>query len=202
MPPFKSWLRPSIDGVSGQSGDEVGAVLDVIRTAMTVDDAAGATGKWVGVLGFSQGAKLCASLLYTQQYCREPLAIEPPILPHFRFGILLAGRAPLAWLGGREDAPDGVANDATTSASSNTDAAYMSEHERLIVPTLHVHGLRDPGLDLHRQLKDLCCRPDSARVLEWDGAHAVPLKSVDVRLLTDAITAIAKDAGVSIEQRV
>jgi len=159
---------------------------------MEADDQQGATGDWVGLLGFSQGAKLCASLLYTQQYCRERLGQEPPILPHFRFGVLLAGRSPLVWLDSDSNAPPGLANDATTYAASQVDVPVA---ERLRVPTLHIHGLRDPGLESHRELLKQCCDATSARVLEWDGVHSVPLKTVDVRPLADAILSLTESSA-------
>ena len=74
---------------------------------MRHDNETGATGDWVAVLGCSQGAKMAASLLYRQQVYEETRLVvgttsghatqklQPPDQPKFRFGILLAGSAPL-----------------------------------------------------------------------------------------------------------
>lgn len=167
---------------------------------MAADDRSGATGEWVGVLGFSQGAKLCASLLYTQQYCRERLDKEPPIQSNFRFGVLLAGQNPLLWLDSDANAPPGLASDATRDASSKAEAHAMPLENRLRVPTLHVHGLRDPGLTTHRELLKRSCDSKTTQVLEWDGAHSVPLRTADVRLLTEAIVSLAEKTGCLMAQ--
>lgn len=56
--PFRRWLRwlpehPAIDEES--CIEEIGYAM---RTAMEDDDREGGTGEWVGLVGFSQGAKL------------------------------------------------------------------------------------------------------------------------------------------------
>lgn len=36
---------------------------------------------------------------------------------------------------------------------------YAGPENILTLPTIHVHGLQDPGLHLHRQLLEMCCAP-------------------------------------------
>lgn len=66
--PFKSWLRgvhpdqPEPDPTSTWE-----AVDGVLAQAVFEDDAKGASGPWVGLLGFSQGAKMAASVLLRAQ---------------------------------------------------------------------------------------------------------------------------------------
>lgn len=182
----------SDDGSDQRPGTAVKPVLDAIKTAIEADEQQGATGEWLGVLGFSQGAKICASLLYTQQYCRGTFGQEPLILPSFCLGVLSAGRSPLGWLGSNARVPPGLVSNPTLYAASKTDAHAMPAADRLRVPTLHVHGLRDPSLTAHRELVKQCCDSESARVLEWDGVHSVPLQTLDVRPLAEAIIALAK----------
>ncbi|KMU74434.1 hypothetical protein CISG_04505 [Coccidioides immitis RMSCC 3703] len=71
----------------------------------------------------------------------------------------------------------------------------MGEEHVLKLPTIHVHGLADPGLHLHRELLENYCSVDSARVVEWNGAHRVPLKSADVNPLIEEILDLAKEIG-------
>ena len=72
---------------------------------MEEDDREGGRGEWVGLMGFSQGAKLAASILLEQQARADKARREGkkewdtcfigiPGL-NWRFGVLLAGRAPL-----------------------------------------------------------------------------------------------------------
>ena len=65
-------------------------------------------------------------------------------------------------------------------------------NERLRLPTLHVHGLKDPGLRLHRELLRGCCDAQSVEVLDWDGAHQVPIKPGDVGALAKGILKLVR----------
>ncbi|KAK5716610.1 hypothetical protein LTR15_009502 [Elasticomyces elasticus] len=196
--PFLAWLRWSYkDGAKmPMPGEAVDSIHHNIKAAMDLDDARGATGEWVGLLGFSQGAKLAASLLYTQQYCLRVLGREPSLhLPCFGFAVLIAGRSPLIWLDAESKVPRGLIDAGTLSRAVPTDLEPVPRDERLVVPTLHVHGLKDPGLELHRGMLGGCCGEASVEVMEWEGAHQVPIKSVDVAALAQAILSLARRSG-------
>ncbi len=187
--PFRSWMRPQ-PGAAGMRGWGQGAVLDfevvdaVLDTAMRKDDKLGACGKWIGLLGFSQGARLAGCLLLRQQQqlgeeSEEEvdslpwlLSKQQPVLPSFRFAVLMAGRGPLA-----ADSADPVL---------------------LRLPTVHVHGTLDAGLTMHRQLLHGCCVEESARLVEWCGDHRVPIKTRDVAPVVAAMRAVASESGAII----
>ena len=63
------------------------------------------------------------------------------------------------------------------------------------IPTLHVHGLRDPGLEQHQMLMDVYCQDGSTRLAEWDGGHRLPIKPHDVEAVVSKILELAKDTG-------
>lgn len=177
---------------------------------MQDDDREGGTGEWVGIMGFSQGAKMSASLLLEQQ-AREDKAqrlgtkIEPGPTGigsiHWRFGILLAGRAPLSNLN-----PQVLQSDALVSAGSISEGfQFCKEVDRgaiLRQATLHVHGTKDAGLNLHRKLLIDYCEDGSTTLVEWDGAHRIPIKSVDVDRVVAAIYDIAEGTGVNVVRTV
>ncbi|CAI7653001.1 unnamed protein product [Penicillium glandicola] len=160
--PFRAWLpRPGIKEL------DVDRIDECIFAAMAADDQAGATGEWVGLMGFSQGAGVAASLLLRQQRYNESLASTWGLgcsaknpSPGYRFAVLLAGRGPLMDMG---------------SVGDNT----WSKSDLLQLPTIHVHGLRDPGIEMHRDLLR-CCLESSTRLVEWDGNHRVPVTTKDV----------------------
>ncbi|KAH8732879.1 serine hydrolase FSH [Phaeosphaeriaceae sp. PMI808] len=208
--PFRRWTRwlpehPDIDAES--CIEEIGYAL---RTSMEDDNRAGGTGEWVGLMGFSQGAKLSASLLLEQQ-AREDFAkreckkIQPGLigLPgiDWRFGILLAGRAPLNNLN-----PDLMKSPALVSAGNISEGPEFCEtvgKEAIIhKPTLHVHGTADPGLRLHRKLLREYCQDGTKTLLEWSGAHRVPIMKKDVDPLVNAIYDLAENAGVWVTRTV
>ena len=67
------------------------------------------------------------------------------------------------------------------------------------IPTLHVHGLRDPGLEYHQDLLKECFDLSYTRLVEWDGEHRVPIKTKDVATVTGAIFAMAFDVGICLD---
>lgn len=88
--PFRAWLRWSPDSI----GDEecvTEEILSAIDLAVQEDNAAGATGEFVAVLGFSQGAKIAASILKAVQTCRRMLEPQWQIFRSLAFGVLMAG---------------------------------------------------------------------------------------------------------------
>ncbi|CBX95682.1 hypothetical protein IAQ61_004512 [Plenodomus lingam] len=206
--PFRRWLRwlpehPEIDTES--CIEEIGYSL---RSAIVEDNRLGFTGEWVGLMGFSQGAKLCASLLIEQQAREEEAkksgeAIQPSLVGFsdciWRFGILLAGRAPLSNLH-----PDLLESDALVNAGDLSEGFQFSGevhvHAKLRKPTLHVHGMADAGLHLHRRLFHEYCEGGTATLVEWEGAHRIPLKSKDVMRVATAIYDMAEVAGVEVHR--
>ncbi|RDW58829.1 LijB [Coleophoma cylindrospora] len=195
--PFRSWMKPqpgaaypfstpphrADDVLMPVHEDDANEVINAIDASLAAtikaDDEAGATGEWVGLLGFSQGAKLAASLLLREQYQMELAGLSykrtsrPSPGPKFRFAVLLAGRGPLvtlnpdfqAFFGREEDIQEAI----------------------LRLPTVHVHGLQDEGLAFHRDLRDRCCARESTTTVEWDGNHRVPIKEPDVAAVVKAL---------------
>ncbi|KAL4993162.1 serine hydrolase FSH [Aspergillus recurvatus] len=172
--PFRSWVRPDTAGRMpvcwGPGSVDVEAIDLAISNAIEADDRAGATGRVAGLLGFSQGAKMAACLLFRQQEenarQNKPMDTTPKV--EYRFAVLLAGRGPLVALDnpGRDDI--------------------------LRLPTIHVHGTRDPGLHLHRELLHHHCAKGSAKLIEWNGNHRVPINARDVMPIVDAILDTAR----------
>ncbi|KAL9074402.1 MAG: hypothetical protein Q9157_004405 [Trypethelium eluteriae] len=201
--PFRSWMKPQPDTATAPTpfsipvhrahdvvmpvhesdATEVIAAIDAsLDDAMRADDEAGATGEWVGLLGFSQGAKLAASLLLREQDRMDNAGLTDQSrllkssssrVPMFRFAILLAGRGPLV----------------TLDPEIQTFAESKAEVQEAILqlPTVHVHGLRDEGLKMHRELRNRCCTKESTTLVEWDGDHRVPIKAEDVEAIVAAL---------------
>ncbi|KAJ9624050.1 hypothetical protein H2203_005498 [Taxawa tesnikishii (nom. ined.)] len=165
------------------------AAEEVMYAIRTAKDGDAGTGPWVGMLGFSQGAKLAASLLHEQQVRVER---EGTADTDYRFAVLLAGRQPLISFSELSSSP------ATLPAGAISEGfQYPGESDRILrLPTIHVHGLSDPGLHLHRQLMDKYCDRESVTLVEWDGTHRVPLKKTDVDKICTEIYRVAREQGV------
>jgi hypothetical protein len=193
--PFRRWLLNSPDDKDNESPYTLMAVERALASTMNHDDMKGASGSWVGLLGFSQGAKLAATLLLLQQARGEAFDRRRP---SFRFAVLMAGRAPvclntekLTVLGADERAFGTLPDRLDRLGKSSRDQV-----EQLIsLPTIHVHGLRDKGIEMHRKTLEYCGE-SSTRIIEWDGDHRLPIKSKDVALVVDAITCVAIETGI------
>lgn len=198
--PFRRWSRwleshPAIDAAAC-----VHEVLHAVESGMERDDG---VGEWVGVLGFSQGAKVACSLLLKQQLEADGAAAgagggdaTPAGLGTFRFGVILAGRAPLLALNDEMEGLRFLQSAAGLPGEADMDAIYDSPEYKLRLPTLHVHGLRDEGLELHRRCVEDYCAAGTTGVVEWDGPHRIPIKRVDVERVVEAITNMADEYGV------
>lgn len=194
--PFKRWLRwlPQHDPL-----DDAVAIADIdaaLDQAMAADDADGATGPWVGLLGFSQGAKMAASLLFRQQVRSEKLGASNAG-SNWRFAVLMAGRSPLVSLDPDVFKSPLLSDPGQIGLRAAPDLMEVIKGAHILkLPTIHVHGLADPGLELHRELlRDYC--DSSARLIEWQGPHRIPFKITDVQPIVDAIVQIAKETGAS-----
>ncbi|KAK5135019.1 hypothetical protein LTR08_005679 [Meristemomyces frigidus] len=186
--PFRRWLRwlpehPEIDAESA-----IEEVMYNISTAKNEDEG---TGPWVGLMGFSQGAKLSASLLYDQQIRLEK---EGRADTDYKFAVLLAARSPLVSFCDYSTSP------ALVSAGQISEGFHYegeSPH-KLSLPTIHVHGTNDLGLHLHRKMMNQYHDPKAVTLIEWDGTHRVPIKKVDVEPIVAAIYRVAREQGVEV----
>lgn len=196
--PFRRWLRwlavhPEIEMKAAVEGIE-----GAIEAAMAEDDTKGATGEWVGVLGFSQGAMVAGSLLLRQQERanREAIGSGRLAAVRFRFGVFMAGSAPLVSLEPDMGVMPGLGDASQLSRTSVPVGAGRRRDLVLRLPTVHVHGLRDPGLECHRQLLLQYCEGDeSTRLVEWDGNHRVPIKNTEVAAVVRQILDVAREVG-------
>jgi predicted esterase len=186
--PFRRWLRwlpehPEIDDESA-----IEEVFYAIKTAKDEDEG---DGPWVGLIGFSQGAKLASSLLYDQQIHQEK---DGKADTDYKFAVLLAGRSPLVSFSEYTNSPACVAAGAISEGF-----LYEGESPHILrIPTIHVHGLNDPGLHLHRKMLKQYHDPKTSTLIEWDGTHRVPIKKTDVEPIVKEIYRMAREAGVQV----
>lgn len=204
--PFRRWLRWLPEHAEIDADTCIEEIGYAMRTAMDDDDRDGGSGEWVGLMGFSQGAKLSVSLLLEQQAREEASQRDGTEIGtgltgipglSWRFGILLAGRAPPSNLN-----PDILKSEAFVSTADISEGFQfckaVDESAKLTKPTLHVHGMADPGLHLHRKLLQDYCKSSTATLVEWDGAHRIPLKSQDVEPVVAAIYDMTTRTGVEV----
>ena len=191
--PFKRWSRwlESHEAVEADKSREM--IWGTVQKAMKEDDERGASGEWVAVMGFSQGAKVACSILYEQQ-----LAVERGEKPRtgFKMGVIFAGRAPFLALGEESEGWSWMQSAGGIADGMDVESIDENPDKRLRAPTLHVHGLRDEGLALHRRAVEGYCAPGTAEVVEWDGLHRVPIKGTDVEKVVGKWIEMADEYGL------
>ncbi|KAJ6189928.1 hypothetical protein N7519_004836 [Penicillium mononematosum] len=69
--PFRRWFRWSPSHRVLKPKYHIEAIRKCLEDAMAGDDETGGCGPWVGLLGFSQGARLSASILFESQRRQE-----------------------------------------------------------------------------------------------------------------------------------
>ncbi|KAF2278160.1 uncharacterized protein EI97DRAFT_492713 [Westerdykella ornata] len=209
--PFYRWGRWQ-DAQEEVSDEVVIANIGLsLRRAMLLDDEEGATGPWIGLMGFSQGAKVAASLLLEQQTRLKAEATH--LLPkgrlgpgpigidglEWKFGILLAGRAPPSIMNPMVQKPSPALSRAGALTTEFEFPERVEEEAILKIPTVHMHGLSDPGLEWHRKLANDYCEESTRRVVELNIGHRLPFKSDDVDKLYDAIRDVLMISDLSYE---
>lgn len=144
-----------------------------IEEALGKDD--GKAGPFVGVIGFSQGARLAAGLLHEAQDRKGD-----GLLKGLRFGVLMNGSYPPL----RQSSSPSTA---LPRLSEHMHREWNDQHEGLIhTPSIHVHGRRDGALPLSKLLEK-CFDPNSATVLEYDNGHHLPVLDDDTKVIADHV---------------
>jgi pimeloyl-ACP methyl ester carboxylesterase len=125
---------------------------------------------FVGVMGFSQGAGMAASLLLRAQQARD--RGEESYWSTLQFGILLNGTADcLEWQAHR--------------------STQELKEDLIRIPTVQVHGLVDPWLSNGRMMLDCFFERDSLRLIEFNGGHHLIPDEDGTRKLAEAIREVS-----------
>jgi pimeloyl-ACP methyl ester carboxylesterase len=170
---------------------------EAILRAMMESNAEGADGEWIALMGFSQGAMVAASLLLRHQlHANNALSACGSV--SFRFAILMAGSAPLVSLDPYTSSDPAFVDAARyIPITGQACPSYLpcQEEHVLRLSTIHVHGLKDPGLARHRCLLNDFCAAETSMLVEWDGQHRVPIRTKDVAPVVNAIISVAVSSG-------
>ncbi|KAI4121218.1 MAG: hypothetical protein LQ338_006485 [Usnochroma carphineum] len=160
MGPYKRWINAD--------GDDEGKVRPLLQKIMAEDG-----GNFVGVLGFSQGARLALGLLHEKQ------EKHPEAFNNFGFGVFVCGTYP----------PLGLSSALfPITPTAQFESQYWEDrHESIIgIPSIHVIGAKDPFANKSRLLVR-CSEPASATVMEFNMGHHLPVKPADTQRLADRI---------------
>lgn len=117
-----------------------------------------AEGPFDGVLAFSDGAALAATvMIHDASICHHEFdGIDPtPASQHFKFAIFIASFPPY------------------DSTGRKRLDVRLAGGPQIHCPTIHIVGNMDPFRSLARLTQELCDR-DTTSVVRWDGHHEAP----------------------------
>jgi predicted esterase len=163
LEPYRRWL------VKG--AEEKPAVTDTLLRDVIEEQKRKDGRGFVGVLGFSQGAKIAAGLLLEQQVRQGKDGVDGR-REGFKFGVLFNGTTP----------------------PLTANLTYTEKGERVSIPSLHVVGRDDPwreeGLELYEKHFD----QTTARLMEFAVGHRLPVLAEDTAKTTDEILRMYEEA--------
>lgn len=166
--PFYRWMFPEGEN---QAPGQI-EVRETLKEAIAQDG-----GEFVGVLGFSQGARMSAGLLADQHNG------DNEGMPKFKFGVLCCGAHP----------PMSLAYSQKPYKPVNPDqwgeVRELEPDEIIHIPTVHVTGLQDVHLERGRRLAKYF---DNKIHLEYDMGHHMPGAAGDTTSPKGATTEIAE----------
>ena len=99
----------------------------------------------------------------------------------FRLAVLMVGSAPLVKLDEEMASTTLAEVDEITLGGAKeliTGAELEGKEHVVRIPTLHVHGLKDPGIVLHWRLLDEFCEAGTTHFVEWEGITRLLCRSL------------------------
>ncbi|WPH04275.1 Hypothetical protein R9X50_00716400 [Acrodontium crateriforme] len=162
-------MRALLDNMAdgGLQYSNVGNALDIIYATMDLE------GDVEGIIGFSEGSMIAASVILEEQR----RFLEHGIEPRLKCAVFLSGWPPV----------------------STTDGRFVmcDESEEMInIPTLHVMGATDPmipgGLTLYNM-----CNMDNAEMFDHGNGHLVPREKEVLRELGQVVRNLIRNVTTS-----
>jgi predicted esterase len=176
--PFYRWVTRKWklgEGPTEPTPEEEVRLIDAALD-QAVDTEAGLRG-WrnvVGVIGFSQGARLVGGLLLRQKLWEQEHPSDDSGKWHLKFGVVVGGPYPPIAMSEKVD---------------------QSQYELLKeVPTVHAWGKEDHVRSGCEELREVC-DSDVCFQMDFKGGHHMPLTDVEAKDLCDLIMAAYYASG-------
>lgn len=189
--PFFEGAGPYYQWISKNEEEEEQVRERIEEALLGKDDAGKEGGPFVGVMGFSQGARVAAGLLHEAQDRQKGDDDDDGGLKKggLRFGVLMNGSYPPLR---QSSSPSSTST--LPRLSEHTQREWNDQHEAVIhTPSIHVHGSRDSALPLSKLLAK-CFDPSSATVLEYDNGHHLPVSDDDTKVIADHILRVYNES--------
>ncbi|MCJ1367137.1 hypothetical protein MMC16_006269 [Acarospora aff. strigata] len=160
-----TWWKNENDYTREERELEEKAVIETLDSVLAQQDNDEAP--FVGVMGFSQGARVAAGLLLREQMAGSENR-------RLRFAVLLAGSYPPIYLPFQPALCD----------------------QLIHIPTVHMHGSDDSHLTHSGTLLTRSCDPSAALLMEFKGGHHLPVLTHDTNRLADMIIQVSQQRNL------
>lgn len=181
--------------------DEVLAERDEVRETvlrMLRNTNVGDGGEFVGVMAFSQGARVVTGLLLYIEKMRREGRLAKLGLPELKFAVINSATYPPLFLdseteswvtGGKliETSP----NASETALSAGETWLPPNKKAKVIIPTLHLHGSTDPWRPESEKMKVEFFTESESTIIEYTGGHQVPVREQDTSKIIIAMRNLA-----------
>ena len=131
-------------------------------------------GPFEGILGFSQGAEVAASILFTE--AMQPDSQRPK--PLFKFAVFIGGFPPWDIYG--------ATNHGDKGTTPLRPVLPITHAARIDIPTVHIMGRKD-GYRVHAKFLLGLCNERKAKVYDHQGSHMIPRGEMAMENLTSAL---------------
>ena len=140
-------------------------------------------GPFIGVMAFSQGARVATGfLLHLEKKRRQ----QRPDLPKIQFIIVNSATYPPLLFDSESDSGD-MPNESLDQTSLN---------KKLSIPSIHIEGSNDPWHPESVKMREEYFDQQLSMVIPFVGGHQVPVTDKDVNEITVAIRKLAAQASV------
>lgn len=152
-------MKKALDTAGQPTFSNIKAVVDRLIGLMEAE------GDIEGVIGYSEGAEIAASLILEEARRKRETGREPVL----KCAVLICGWPPMDPVSGKIVLAD-----------------EEFEGDMITIPTCHVVGAADPFLDAAMALYNLC-DPDSADLFDHGGGHVIPRGRDTIGDITDVV---------------
>ncbi|KAF2136527.1 uncharacterized protein K452DRAFT_193887, partial [Aplosporella prunicola CBS 121167] len=158
---------------------------DMAVVRARIADMVALEGPFAGVMAFSQGGRLATSLLLQEcrgmQRRRGRDTDQVPLV----FGVLLSSTYPPLGYGDeaaeeQQRIDEDLDEDVDENGTHLMPKSFGPPSSLVTVPSVHVHGRRDPWRPANKQILTRCYDARTATLVEFVGGHHCPRAAADV----------------------
>ncbi|KAF3480346.1 citrinin biosynthesis oxidoreductase CtnB [Arthroderma uncinatum] len=174
--------------------EEVNAETEKVWKHLEVQLRSSNGGPFVGLMAFSQGARVATGLLL---HLEEKRRNECSDLPEIKFIILNNATYPPLFFDLESWATDSADGSWADDSSDRSTDGRSSGERRVAIPSIHTQGLNDPWRPESEKMRVTYFEEDCSIVMPFTGGHQMPALDREANTIVDAIRKVASQTLLS-----